>query len=95
MRYFLEEKSRHVVGSKRGSDRVLSIDEAMVEIFWPTKVRNHETTKFCCELALLVLQLHGELNLKTQKITHEYLCAAAGKYSQAVISKEEELATIG
>ena len=33
MRYFFEEKSGHAVGSKRECDRVLSIDEAMVEIF--------------------------------------------------------------
>ena len=58
MRYFLEEKSVHAVGSKRGSDQVLSIDEAMVEICWPTKGRNHELLNSVVNW-LLVLQLNG------------------------------------
>ena len=95
MRYFLDEKSGHGVGSRRGSDQVLSIDEAMVEIFWPTKVHNHETTKFCCELAVCVATTWLIELEDTSKATYQHLSAAAGKYNQVVISKEEELTTIG
>ncbi len=47
MDYYREEKEGNVIGSTKPSDRVLVIDEAMHEVFWPTKKRNSETTEFC------------------------------------------------
>ena len=50
--YYKEDKKGNLIGLLKQSDRVLVIDEAMSELFWPTKQRNSETTKFCHELAL-------------------------------------------
>jgi hypothetical protein len=51
MDYYREEKEGNVIGPTKPSDRVLVIDEAMHEVFWPTKKRNSETTEFCYTLA--------------------------------------------
>ena len=67
----------------------------MSELFWPTKQHNLETTKFCHELAVGVTNtLLTELE-DASKSTFEYLLAANGQYSQAVIDKGEEMATLG
>jgi hypothetical protein len=71
------------------------IDEAMRELFWPCKCHNRETTEFYHHLtsgiaSTLLLELEG-----TEKSTYEYLSVAMGKYSQAVIDKDEELPSVG
>jgi hypothetical protein len=77
------------------SDRVLVIDDALHELFWPTKKRNLETTQYCYTLATeIATTLLTELE-DTTKATFEYLSAAGGKYSQAVIDRSEEMATLG
>ena len=35
-----------MVGSNAADDRVLPIDEAMVELFWPQRVENRQTTEY-------------------------------------------------
>ncbi len=39
-----------MIGSNKEHDRVLAIDEAMAELFYPQKVENCQTTEFCHEL---------------------------------------------
>jgi len=95
MDYYKEEKEGHVISSMKLSDRVLVIDEAMPELFWPTKKCNSETTQYCYVLAngiatTLLIELED-----TSKATFEYLSAAGGKHSQAVIDCSEEMATLG
>ena len=38
--YLLEEKEGYAIGSKKRSNRVLSIDEALSELFYPVKLEN-------------------------------------------------------
>ena len=42
--YLLEEKEGNTIGSKKRSDRVLSIYEALSELFYPVKLDNVQTT---------------------------------------------------
>ena len=76
-------------------DRVLAIDQAISEVFYPTKVRNRETTPFCIKLAeraatTLLVELQD-----SRKATHLYISAAMGNRSQAVITRAEENSTVG
>jgi hypothetical protein len=93
--YYFENKEGNIFGSVQSKERVLSIDEAMTELFWPSKIHNHETSGFCKESAVgIAATLLTELE-DTKKATHQYLSAVLGKHSQAVITEEEELATVG
>jgi hypothetical protein len=95
MDYYKEEKEEHVIGSMKLSDSVLVIDEALYDLFWPTKKCNSETTQYCYVLATgIATTLLTELE-DTSKATFEYLSAAGGKYSQAVIDCSKEMATLG
>lgn len=93
--YFFEQKETNVIGSSKGADRVLGIDEAMVELFMPTKERNRQTEQFCRDLSVAIaITLLAEME-DPKKATHCYLSMAEGEYSQAVISQQEELASYG
>ena len=50
--YHFEEKEGNVIGSCKEHERVLAIDEAMAELFFPQKMENRQTTEFCKELAV-------------------------------------------
>lgn len=95
LNYYREEKVGNTVGSFNEEDRVLAIDQAISEVFYPTKVRNRETTPFCHILAeraatTLLVELEDP-----KKATHMYLSSVSGKRSQAVITRAEERATFG
>jgi len=95
LNYYLEEKEGDVVGSSKKEDRVLAIDEALAEVFWPTLDSNRETTELCIELArgiatTILLELED-----TSKATHNYLSAVDGKWSQKLLSAEEMEASLG
>ena len=95
MDYYREEKEGDVIGSTKPSDRVLVIDEAMHEVFWPTKKCNCKTTEFCYTLAAGVASTLSTEMEDTSKAPFEYLSASCGKYSQAVIDHSGEMATMG
>ena len=95
MDYFKQHKEGNVIGSSNLSDRVLVIDKAMSELFWPTKQHNLKTTKFCHELAVDVTDTLLTKLEDASKSTFEYLLAANGQYSQAIIDKGEEMVTLG
>ena len=95
MDYFFEQKETNVIGSSKGADRVLGIDEAMVELFMPTEERNRQTEQFCHDLSVAIaIKLLAEME-DPKKATHCYLSMAEGEHSQAVISQQEELASYG
>ena len=52
LNYHFEEKEGNVLGSCKEHERVLAIDEAMAELFFPQKMENRQTTEFCKELAV-------------------------------------------
>jgi hypothetical protein len=71
------------------------MDLAIAEVFFPAKLRNRETTEFCIKLAkaiatVLLVELED-----TSKATHQYVSACLGDRSIAVITREEELSTVG
>ncbi len=71
--YHLEEKERNVIGSRKEDDCVLAIDEAMVELFWPQRMENCQTTEFFWELSVRVATtLLTELT-NPKKATHNYI----------------------
>ena len=68
MDYFKEEREGNVICLCNQSERVLVIDEAMSELFWPTKACNRETTEFCQTLvAGIATTLLMELENSYQK----------------------------
>ena len=80
---------------KKTKDRVLTIDEALAEVFWPILDSNRETTEFCIELAsgigtTMVTELEDD-----SKATHAYLSAKDGIKSQKMLSDEEKVASLG
>ncbi len=71
--YHFEEKEGNVIGSRKEEARVLVIDEAMAELFWPQRIENRQTTEFCWEFAVGVATtlLEGEcpsVSLPTIKV---------------------------
>ncbi len=72
--YYFENKEGNVVGSLHSKDRVLSIDEAMAELFWPSKIRNCETSVFCKDLAVgVTITLLTELEDTKKQLANTYL----------------------
>jgi hypothetical protein len=75
--------------------RIRVMDLAIAEVFFPTKLRNRETTQFCIRLSkgiatVLLVELED-----TSKATHHYVSACLGDRSIAVITRAEELSTVG
>jgi hypothetical protein len=91
--YYLREKEGNVVGSGAAEDRVLPIDEAMAELFWPQRVENRQTTEYCHELAVgIAMTLLTELT-DPKKSTHKYINDGALAYKN--LSQKEKDASLG
>jgi hypothetical protein len=71
--YHFEEKEGNVIGSNKEHDRVLAINKAMAELFYPQKMENRQTTEFCHKLSVgVATTLLTEL-IDTKKSTHNYI----------------------
>jgi hypothetical protein len=44
--YYFENKEGNIVASVQSKHRVLSINKAMAELLWPSKIHNYETSLF-------------------------------------------------
>ncbi len=71
--YHFEEKEGNVIGSNKEHDRVLPIDKAMAELFYPQKVENHQITDFCHELLVGVATTLLTKLTDPKKSTHNYI----------------------
>ncbi len=71
--YHFEEKEGNVVGSHVVHERVLAIDEAMAELFFPQKMENRQTTEFCKELSVGVATTFLTELTNPRKSTHNYI----------------------
>ena len=81
--YLLEEKEGNIIGSKKRSDRVLSIDEALSELFYPVKLENVQTNEFCADLGVgSASTMLTELTDPTKSTPH-YISKANGKDSRS------------
>ena len=91
--FHLEEKEGNVIGSVKEKDRVLVIDEAMEELFYPKRRANRETTELCTELAVgVATTLLTEL-LDKKKVTSYYVLD--GKWSWKNVTPEQVEASLG
>jgi hypothetical protein len=91
--YFLRQKEGNVNGSDAADARVLPIDEAMVELFWPQRVENRQTTEYCHELAVgVAMTLLTELT-NPKKSTHNYINDGALAYAK--LTQKEKDASLG
>jgi hypothetical protein len=83
------------IRSCKNTDQVVGIDEAMVELFMPTRERNLQTTQFCHELEVdVAITILTEME-DEPKATHLNLLTANGTYSKAVVSADEECTSFG
>ena len=85
----MEEKEGNIIGSQKKEDRVLAINKALAELFWPSLDLNQETTEFCIKLAsgagtTIVMELEDP-----SKAAHHYLSTVNGKWIQKMLLKEE------
>jgi hypothetical protein len=91
--YHLEEKEGNVIGSRKEDDRVLAIDEAITELFWPQRMENLQTTEFCWELSVgVATTLLTELT-NSKKATHNYIHDRLFAFNN--ISQTEKDASMG
>ena len=91
--YHFEEKEGNVIGSRKEEARVLVIDEAMAELFWPQRIENRQTTEFCWELAVgVATTLLTELT-DPKKSTHNYI--NDGLLAFQNLSQAEKEASLG
>jgi hypothetical protein len=95
LEFYREDKVGNVHGSSHPRDRIRVMDLAIAEVFFPAKLRNRETTQFCIRLSkgiatVLLVELED-----TSKATHQYVSACLGGRSIAVITRAEELSTVG
>ena len=93
--YFFEEKESNVVGTYSRSDRVLAIDLAKCEVFYPTQRENQQTNDLCVDLAREVATCLMLEVADPKKATSDYLSKCDGRFSQSKLIEEEKNATIG
>ena len=93
--YYFEEKESNVTGSFSQGDRVLAIDLAKCEVFYPTRIENQQTHSLCVNLArkaetCLLLEVADP-----KKATSDYLSDCNSRFSWNKSSTEEKNARIG
>jgi hypothetical protein len=93
--YFFEEKESNVIGSCSRGDRVLAIDLAKCEVFYPTRIENQQTHDLCVTLAREVATCLLLEVADPKKATSDYLSKCNGRFSWAMSSTEEKNASIG
>jgi len=93
--YFFEVKESNVVGSYSQSDRVLAVDLAKCEVFYPTQRDNQQTNDLCVDLAREVATCLMLEVVDPTKATSDYLSECNGRFSWSKLTAEEKNATIG
>jgi hypothetical protein len=79
-----------VIGSNNEPDRVLAIDEAMTELFYPQKMENRQTTELCHELSIgVATTLLTEL-IDPKKSTHNYINKGMRAFNNLSLIVEKE-----
>jgi hypothetical protein len=91
--YHFEEKEGNVIGSQKEEARILAIDKAMAELFWPQHIENRQMTEFCWELLVgVAATLLTELT-DPKKLTHNYI--NDGLLAFQNLSQAEKEASLG
>ncbi len=71
--YHFEEKEGNLIGSNNKHDRVLAIDKAIAQLFYPQKMENHQTTELCHELSIGVATTLLTGLIDPKKSMHNYI----------------------
>jgi hypothetical protein len=71
--YHFEEKEGNVIGSQQEEARILAIDKAMAELFWPQHIENRQMTEFYWELLVGVATTLLTESTDPKKSTHNYI----------------------
>ena len=93
--YLLEEKQGNNIGSKKSSDSVLSIDEALYDLLYPVKLENVQTTEFCAQLGVGSASMMLTKLTDPTKLTYHRVSKANWKYSQMKITDKYVTETLG
>jgi hypothetical protein len=93
--YYFEEKESNVIGSCSQVNRVLAIDLAKCEVFYPTRIENQQTNDLCVNLAREVATCLLLEVADPKKATSDYLSKCNGRFSWDKSSTEEKNSTIG
>ena len=95
LEWYFEEKASYPVGIQKNEERVLAIDEARAELFYPTQACNRQTHECCVRLAEKVGSRACLEFMDTRKSLSMHLSAADGKFSVKNTSEDVRLASIG
>jgi len=95
LEYMFEEKESNVVDSKRRETRVLSMDLAVAELFWPTRVENRQTTPMCKTLFERAGSRAMAECIDPTKQLHHHLSEIHGAKSWVEVSEEDKKASLG
>ncbi len=87
--YHFEEKEGNVIGSNKEHDRVLAIDEAMAELFYPQKMENRQTTEFCHKLLVGVATMLLTELIDPKKSTHNYINDSMLAFNNLSLAEKE------
>ena len=93
--YYFEEKESNPVGTSAKEDRVLAIDGAVAELFYPSRMENRQSTVECKPLAVR-LAIRGIAEcIDPRKALQEHLSAVEGKKSWKETSAAEKEQSLG
>ena len=95
LEWYFEEKVSNLIDTSSKEDRVLGIDLAKAETFFPKRSENRQSTEMCVTLWQDVSRCMCIEFTDTRKATSEQLSAILGCKSWSVISEEEKEACLG
>ena len=93
--WYFEEKASYPVGITNDEERILAMDEARAELFYPTQACNRQSNDACHRLAE---QVGNRVCLEMEdprKSLHLHLSKCDGKFSKKMTPEEVRVASIG
>ena len=93
--WYFEEKASYPVGITNDEERILAMDEARAELFYPTQACNRQSNEFCHRLAENIgSRVCSEME-DPRKSLHLHLSKCDGEFSKKMTSEEVRVASIG
>ena len=93
--WYFEEKASYPVGITNDEERILAIDEARAELFYPSQACNRQSTDICHQLAEKIGgRVCSEME-DPRKSLHLHLSKCDGEFSKKMTSEEVRVASIG
>ena len=93
--YMFEKKASNPIGCWKEADKVLSYDEILAAVFYPTRVDIRQSQDSCLQLGVRwAATMRREFRDK-RKNTKKYLSAIEGKASMSLVTEEERADGLG